>query len=149
MSAQTQVVTTGVEPGRPVFETRDLDFVSLLLSRSMYAVKTVGEGVAHPVQSRVRLADVSPFMNKDATNPEKGVHYTFLLQSEDGEETEKQLSDRMAHIELLFINKQLCVEPIGFSAWRRQLRTWMTETDKRRRNFLHDHNTRQHSSSRR
>lgn len=129
-------IASGVTPNQPTFETKDLDFVAFMLSKAMYAITASPEGIARPIRSRVRLADLVPYSDSDATSPYKSIRYVFVLQSEDPNETAEQLSQRMRHLELLFLNKQTLIEAIGFTAWRRQLRSWMTETDQRRKLML-------------
>lgn len=126
----------GITPGKPIYETRDMDFVAFLLSQAMYIIVPSEDKIAKPIDSRIRLADLVPFSDKDATIQSKSVRYTFVLQSKDEEETADQLRARMRNIELSFLNKTMLVEPVGYGAWRRQLRSWMTETDSRRRMLL-------------
>lgn len=126
----------GIVAGQPVYKTRDLDYVAFLLATPLYMIMPTEDRVAKPIDARVRLADLVPFSDSDATSPAKSIRYTFVLQSKDADETEAQLCARMRNLELSFLNKQVLVEPVGFGAWRRQLRSWMTETDGRRRLML-------------
>lgn len=128
----------GVVTGFPTFETRDLDYVAFLLSQqTLYVISRPGEQAVpiHPPLN-VRIAEMTPYSDKDATNEERGVRYTFVMQGTNENEPQDLFDRRMRHVQFLFLNKSTLVEPIGFGAWRRQLRTWMTETDKKRLEFL-------------
>lgn len=142
-NSNQQGFRSGVVEGVPIFETRDIDFVAFLLSQETLHVLPRGVGeAAQPFQIMpVRLAEMRPFMDKDTKDPERGVRYVFLLQAEDSDVAETSFVETLASLELLFLNKRALVEPIGFGAWRRQLRAWMTETDSRRKKFLNDRKT--------
>lgn len=129
------VTTTGAE-GELLFKTVDLDFVTFLISqkngvyrREMSNDDAGGtEALVKVPSMQVELHAMEPYED-DAARSAQNIKYVFVLKNMMPVEKE-EFEEQMRRFELDFLSQNLLVEPVSMRAAFRQLRRWMTETDK-------------------